>query len=121
MRVFGTNYGARVEVVSGFTDAPARLMHAADKRRQNLSIRNKKHKAGKIVPFSVQSRRRKPQNLSHGLPRNKCISCVVDADVQAAIKAEAKRRRIPVGRLIGAIAEVCVDDNLFAAILGGDA
>ena len=49
--------------------------------------------------------RRPRQFNGHGLPRRQRLNCCVDSDIRAAIVAEAERRGVTVGALVGSVLE----------------
>lgn len=71
----------------------------------------KRRRMGTVV-FTHRRQRRE-----YGLPRNKCASCMVDADVMRVILREAERRGVTRGVLLGNLIETIVEDDMWEAIL----
>lgn len=57
------------------------------------------------VVSQVDGERRPRQFDGHGMPRRARLHCSVDEDLRATIAAEAKRRGMAVGALVGQVLE----------------
>lgn len=57
------------------------------------------------VVSQVEGDRRPRQFDGHGMPRRAKLNCCVDEDIRASIAAEAERRGMAVGALVGQVLE----------------
>lgn len=88
-----------------------------DRRRRLMKMQAK---VGKVCAPNepAAKHRRKLQHDGHGEPRRNLLPVYVDRSTAAAVVAEASRRGLARGALVGRLIETIADDGLFDAILG---
>lgn len=92
-----------VERRGGFTQVAVTGDAEAAVARWSAKLAKMRKQVGRVS--SSDADRRPRQFNGHGMPRRARLNCCVDSDIHAAIVAEAERRGVAVGALVGSVLE----------------